>query len=228
MTKAAAPSETIAQSSRCSGEVIIREPSTSATVIGSSFLRQRIERGVAADRHRHFRHLLRRGAVLVHVALRDERVQRRHQRAIRRLELRVRPTGIRDLLHGGAARMIRELVLPGDAQHRLGLAGRNRHGGVVDHRGARGARDIQGGEIARPHSQLLRHHAYRHRPVGNADRRGQEAIHVLDLQSGVFQRGMGRSALQLQRAHAWNGSERAFAHSRDDRKVFQCILNFKN
>jgi hypothetical protein len=160
----------------------------------------------------------------VHVALGDQRIERRHERPVRRLELRMRPARVGHLLHGGAARCVRELVLPGHAQHRVRLPGRDGHRGVMDHRGAGCAGDVERGEVSRPQSQLLGDHADRHGPLRHTDRRGEQAVHVGERQARVCEGGLSRRALQLQRPHAGHAAERAFADAGDGRVHFSSSL----
>jgi hypothetical protein len=183
---------------------------------GRRLVRERIERRVAANRDRDLGHLLRRGAVFMHVALRDERIQRRHERPVGRLELRMRPAGVCHELHGRTARLVREQVLPRDAEHGLGLSRSDRHRRVMNHRGAGSARHVERCEVTRPDAERLRHHAARHRPVGDPNRRRQKPVDVGEREPRVRERRVRRGTLQLERPHSRHAAERAFAYARDD------------
>ena len=68
-----------------------------------------------ADGHRNFSELLRGGAVFMHMPLRHQRIERRHQRAVGHFELRMCAAALGHALHGLGTRTVREQVLSGDA-----------------------------------------------------------------------------------------------------------------
>ena len=149
------------QSSRCSGVAIIGEASTSADLDRVAEARVGVVRGVGAALHGDLRELLGRGAELVHVARRGERVRGHRRRAVRDLEL-PRPgavgavVGERDL---GDARVARGRVRD---DHDVGHAGRDRERRVAGVGDERGAADVGRVEPARVQAHVLGHLAERH------------------------------------------------------------------
>jgi len=113
------------------------------------------------------------------------------------------------------ARAVRQQVLSGDAQHRVGLAGRDRKRGLMDHGAAGSAGNIDGGKKFRSDSQMTCDHAARHAPLIDAYRRREQAIDVGKPEPGIFERGHGGVRLQLQRGAVRNAADPGFADAGD-------------
>ena len=167
--------------------------------------------------HRDFGHLFLGSAVFVPVPLRDQRIIRRHQRAVRHFKLRMRCARFGHGLHRRGARLVGQQVLPGHAQHGVALPGGYRHRRVMNHRRARCARQIKRGQIRRLHAEKTRHHAARHVPRLHSHRRGYQAVDILERQARIVQRGARRIALQLQCTAIRHFAAAAFTNAGDAR-----------
>ena len=101
-----------------------------------ALVRVRVQARMPPQGDRDLGHLLGRRAVFMHMALRDERVQRRHQRAVRNFELRLGAAAFGHFLDRTRPRAVREQILPGHAQHRRALSRGDGHGSLMNHAAA--------------------------------------------------------------------------------------------
>ena len=156
-----------------------------------ALMRIRIHAGVPPHRYGDLRELLRRRAVLVHVTLSNQRIQRGNQRAVRNFELRMCRAAFGHAPDRVGARAVRQQVLSGHAQYRVGLAGRDRKRGLMDHGAAGRAGKIDSGKKFRSDPQVTCDHAARHAPLIDAYGRREQAIDVGKPEPGILERGQG-------------------------------------
>nr|WP_306437325.1 hypothetical protein [Cupriavidus taiwanensis] len=168
----------------------------------------RMQQRMLARLDRDMGKLLPRGAILVHVPLRDHGVVARNRAAIWLLEIGMPDRQQR--ADRGIARLSRGPVFAGADKDRLGLASRDGFGRVLEHHCRAAAADHHRGIVVRLQAEVFAQHRTQHE-IGFGERiGGQQAVDVGHLQSGIIQRAPGGLRIQAQPRHMGNAPDLGF------------------